>query len=1160
MYQNPWIPNYLSHVEVCGQGLGTDPRIKLGNRRLLQKRALSLHRELSQEQKEAVVRSITDIDVGLLTALPKVSELRKRFEGIRSSTSDCDMNRKERIARRMEAIEGGEVSSLVSRRLMEEDTPRYTRSSEDSPRYVRPADESLRYAKTPEDLPHYIKSPEDLPHLSKSSNHLQLYGKTQEGIPHYTKTQEETSDYIKTCEEPRHTQRTDYIHTLSDALHLVKTPEEVSNSFPESSRSSGGSADCPQYSNSSGPCEAGTAATSQQYSRDGSYTSQSTPPTTTSSTTGPDLESKAQRIAQYKAERRRQLAERYGISLDLDTDYSSRYSRPRREISDPSNATPRETSDPSNAMPREISDPSNATPRETSEPCNATPRETSEPSNATPVSPKEARTAPSLDLSAPEPTLTQLDPFSERERLLNLENQRRTAPRGSTEEEPEHTEDTAALILHTRTTSPEHTSAYMEVTLASPKPPHSPGDLFIQQQAHSVLSRQGIRTRERLVRGQCHRRGPGPPVPQHPRCGPALPSDRSSDLPLDLCSSEATYLSMSSVPTEEALLGGKPGHTLGHLRSKAVLQSHQSHQSNPSHPSHQSHHDERTEEPQRGRLMERPRHRPQRPTHELASSYPVSDKALAKDLQDLPLDLPLSVSQLRHSYMERTASTPPSSRRPPTSCVSADINSTEADEEKLDDRAKLSVAAKRSLFRELEKSGEGGSLRARSQNASLQRRLRRGQDRSRTQPVTTEEVVLAATLQAASQRREPLGDGLHMEKVQASEGRPVQAEGQERPARPECQERSVHMQYHSLHQTQPLSQGRPVQTQPQSQQERDQNQERPAHPQNQERPAHPQNQERPAHPQNQERPAHPQNQERPAHPQNQERPAHPQNQERPAHPQNQERPAHPQNQERPAHPQNQERPAHPQNQERPAHPQNQERPAHPQNQERPAHPQNQERPAPPQKQDSLDSQEEPDRSTLSLAEKMALFNRLAQPPTRVTRTRGDARSRRANPRYQTQPITLGDMQQLQSGHCPAQPPSSSQAGDIHMGKRKLSSPEGGARQPAQPQPCGREEVHREEVLMEAVEREELYADRTQERAFGDVLETEVPLQSERDEPRVSMSSRHMSIRERVALLKRSGEDDWRSRNSRKQEVAQVAEGDAQMPEEKRGPNTTVEPL
>ena len=56
--------------------------------------------------------------------------------------------------------------------------------------------------------------------------------------------------------------------------------------------------------------------------------------------------------------------------------------------------------------------------------------------------------------------------------------------------------------------------------------------------------------------------------------------------------------------------------------------------------------------------------------------------------------------------------------------------------------------------------------------------------------------------------------------------------------------------------------------------------------------------------------------------------------------------------------------------------------------------------------------EEPDLCSLSLAEKMALFNRLAQPPTRVVRAKGDSRQRRGNARYQTQPITLGDMEQV----------------------------------------------------------------------------------------------------------------------------------------------------
>ncbi|XP_062981266.1 supervillin isoform X2 [Elgaria multicarinata webbii] len=68
------------------------------------------------------------------------------------------------------------------------------------------------------------------------------------------------------------------------------------------------------------------------------------------------------------------------------------------------------------------------------------------------------------------------------------------------------------------------------------------------------------------------------------------------------------------------------------------------------------------------------------------------------------------------------------------------------DEEKLDERAKLSVAAKRLLFREMEKSFDEKSIpKPRSRNSAVERRLRRMQDRSRTQPVTTEEVVIAAT-------------------------------------------------------------------------------------------------------------------------------------------------------------------------------------------------------------------------------------------------------------------------------------------------------------------------------------------------------------------------------------------------------------------------------
>ncbi|XP_076187919.1 supervillin isoform X19 [Aptenodytes patagonicus] len=82
---------------------------------------------------------------------------------------------------------------------------------------------------------------------------------------------------------------------------------------------------------------------------------------------------------------------------------------------------------------------------------------------------------------------------------------------------------------------------------------------------------------------------------------------------------------------------------------------------------------------------------------------------------------------------------------PSRSVLSAEIPTAE-DEEKLDDRAKLSVAAKRLLFREMEKSFEMKNIpKPPTRSSAVERRLRRLQDRSHTQPITSEEVVIAAT-------------------------------------------------------------------------------------------------------------------------------------------------------------------------------------------------------------------------------------------------------------------------------------------------------------------------------------------------------------------------------------------------------------------------------
>ncbi|XP_045668797.1 supervillin isoform X12 [Ursus americanus] len=195
-----------------------------------QRKVSSFQKEFWLEDKEQLVNRRRRIDAKILTALPKVAELRKIFEPKR--TEFLEMKRKERIARRLEGIEADaqpillqSCTGLVTHRLLEEDTPRYMRATDPTS-----------------------------PHTGRSNE------------------EEDTSD------------------SSVEKQTRSKLCTETSGVHADSSCGSG-------------------LVDSQA------------------------LESKAERIARYKAERRRQLAEKYGIALDseADSESPSRYTRSRKD-------------------------------------------------------------------------------------------------------------------------------------------------------------------------------------------------------------------------------------------------------------------------------------------------------------------------------------------------------------------------------------------------------------------------------------------------------------------------------------------------------------------------------------------------------------------------------------------------------------------------------------------------------------------------------------------------------------------------------------------------------------------------------------------------------------------------------------------------------------
>lgn len=177
-----------------------------------------------------------------------------------------------------------------------------------------------------------------------------------------------------------------------------------------------------------------------------------------------DQESKAERIARYKAERRRQLCERYRILLDeeADTDHGSQYPRMRR---DPEGSERQYRGQVEGKDQVEH--------------------------NANTAKFRAGRTTAQASVDQ-EYSREQAEVFCEREKRMNLENQKRAHDQGRMQGEGVAPDRSAPYIDTSRETSASREQGLTDSPKASqPAKQAASEDLFSEQQATNVLHKHG---------------------------------------------------------------------------------------------------------------------------------------------------------------------------------------------------------------------------------------------------------------------------------------------------------------------------------------------------------------------------------------------------------------------------------------------------------------------------------------------------------------------------------------------------------------------------------------------------------------------------------------------------------------------------------------------
>ncbi|XP_046709419.1 supervillin a isoform X3 [Silurus meridionalis] len=784
MYQNVWIANYLSHVKCC-QGI-TGEAITKVSRPKLQQRAFSLHKQFSSEVKDDIAQTTKAVDVNHIVSLPKVSELRKRFERVSNSQSDCwDMNRKERIARRLEGIDNDlqfSVSAgLVTNRLLEEDTPRYTRATD----LCEPCPVPVQhFSKDESGLSAPYSSESVSLHQSRMDTHVAKTEPSCNPGSAVTAEQESKAERIARYKAERRRQLCERYRILLD--EDIDTDHASQHSRmrrdPEGSERQyrGQVEGKDEVEHNANTVNVQTGRITAQANMEQEYSKEQA-----------EMFSEHEKRMNLENQKRAHDQGRIygeGVASDQSAPYidTSGEARILRE-------------------------------------------------HGVTGSPKASR--PAKQVASPEDLLSDQNFHSKqgirvRERLARDEPSDRRAELGSGSEFPvyhshnhpkSHFPYSSSRLHHSRTGHFEHQDhrchGYLSTgtELACPQvwqeaevqrektdsQAFADGILGIGK---AVLPSE-VRRRERSVDDIHHGRSNNTDLTPHHHAAPNKEEilvgeprarqgrwSRREEYTEHVSRLQATeeMFARARQAQEREPNGWYNQHGTSYLPSGA--------QGSTVVSSNRSAADPTKQISQYMSDSGKPQATLANANQEVIHRREVVPQETRATTDHSPVDMRVSVAQLRHSYLESATSTkkpehriehfPAStevpwrsergggraSRRPlryilpheketrKTSerfrtqpitsaerqepdrcCPIPEPQINEVDEEKLDEKAKMSVAAKRSLFRELEKSVDGAALKAQNKNAALARRLRRGGDRYRTQPITSDEVVIAAT-------------------------------------------------------------------------------------------------------------------------------------------------------------------------------------------------------------------------------------------------------------------------------------------------------------------------------------------------------------------------------------------------------------------------------